>query len=595
MKNETCNLTSNLYSPRFEHDACGIGAVVDTQGRPSHETVDRALKIVEKLEHRAGKDASGETGDGVGILVQISHRFFSAVLAELGVTVGQARSYAVGMFFLPQDRILRARRQKLFEILAEKAGLPVLLWRPVPVEPGILGQRAVDCMPSIWQPVLARPADAESDLEFDRRLYIMRREFEQSVSDTYVARLSCRTIVYKGMFLVNQLRLFYPDLQDERFASAIALVHSRFSTNTNPSWERAHPNRLLLHNGEINTIRGNLSRMLAREETMHSPPLDHVMEKILPVVDPSGSDSAMLDNALEFLLYSGMDLPKAVMLTIPEPWSQNRDMPRAIQDMYHYYATMMEPWDGPAAILFSDGDVVGAVLDRNGLRPSRYYITKDGRMILSSEVGVLPCAPDNILMKDRLRPGKMLLVDTVKGEVVDDEKLKEYYASREPYGEWIDRNLVRLKDLKIPNIKVPSYTGEELTRLQKVFGYKYEEIKELILPMARAGAEPSGAMGTDTPLAVLSDQHPPLFNYFKQRFAQVTNPPIDAIREKVVTSTSVYVGAHGNLLEDKPENCKVLKVNNPILTSTDLLRIKYMKRVLENHTVLRHGVKNCRT
>ena len=340
MKNETCNLTSNLYSPRFEHDACGIGAVVDTQGRPSHETVDRALKIVEKLEHRAGKDASGETGDGVGILVQISHRFFSAVLAELGVTVGQARSYAVGMFFLPQDRILRARRQKLFEILAEKAGLPVLLWRPVPVEPGILGQRAVDCMPSIWQPILARPADAESDLEFDRRLYIMRREFEQSVSDTYVASLSCRTIVYKGMFLVNQLRLFYPDLQDERFASAIALVHSRFSTNTNPSWERAHPNRLLLHNGEINTIRGNLSRMLAREETMHSPPLDHAMEKILPVVDPSGSDSAMLDNALEFLLYSGMDLPKAVMLTIPEPWSQNRDMPRAIQDMYHPYVKL---------------------------------------------------------------------------------------------------------------------------------------------------------------------------------------------------------------------------------------------------------------
>ena len=416
MKNKTCNLTSNLYSPRFEHDACGIGAVVDTQGRPSHETVDRALKIVEKLEHRAGKDASGETGDGVGILVQISHRFFSAVLAELGVTVGQARSYAVGMFFLPQDRILRARRQKLFEILAEKAGLPVLLWRPVPVEPEILGQRAVDCMPSIWQPILARPADAESDLEFDRRLYIMRREFEQSVSDTYVASLSCRTIVYKGMFLVNQLRLFYPDLQDERFASAIALVHSRFSTNTNPSWERAHPNRLLLHNGEINTIRGNLSRMLAREETMHSPPLDHAMEKILPVVDPSGSDSAMLDNALEFLLYSGMDLPKAVMLTIPEPWSQNRDMPRAIQDMYHYYATMMEPWDGPAAILFSDGDVVGACLDRNGLRPIRYYLTDDGTVILASEVGVLELDEEHILKKERLHPGIQRMTALIAGE-----------------------------------------------------------------------------------------------------------------------------------------------------------------------------------
>ena len=576
MKNETCNLTSNLYSPRFEHDACGIGAVVDTQGRPSHETVDRALKIVEKLEHRAGKDASGETGDGVGILVQISHRFFSAVLAELGVTVGQARSYAVGMFFLPQDRILRARRQKLFEILAEKAGLPVLLWRPVPVEPGILGQRAVDCMPSIWQPILARPADAESDLEFDRRLYIMRREFEQSVSDTYVASLSCRTIVYKGMFLVNQLRLFYPDLQDERFASAIALVHSRFSTNTNPSWERAHPNRLLLHNGEINTIRGNLSRMLAREETMHSPPLDHVMEKILPVVDPSGSDSAMLDNALEFLLYSGMDLPKAVMLTIPEPWSQNRDMPRAIQDMYHYYATMMEPWDGPAAILFSDGDVVGACLDRNGLRPIRYYLTDDGTVILASEVGVLDLPPEKIVRKSRLGPGKMLLLDTRTGQVREDEAIKSGYAAAHPYGEWLDRSLVSLRDLPSPNRKVPHNSQALRDKLYQVFGYTYEDIIQSILPMARGGHEPTMSMGTDIPLAVLSQRQQSLFSYFKQLFAQVTNPPIDALREEIVTDTTVYVGSDGNLLQDAPENCRVLEIKNPILTGGDLLKLKAM-------------------
>ena len=565
-----------LYDPQFEHDACGIGAVVDIKGRKSHQTVSDALSIVERLEHRAGKDAEGKTGDGVGIMLQISHKFFSKVADELNISLGNEREYGVGMFFFPQNEHLRAQAMKLFELVTRKEGLEFLAWRRVPVDPDAVGQKARDCMPSIWQCFIKKPARVSKGIDFDRRLYIVRRVFEQASNGTYVPSLSSRTIVYKGMFLVHDLRLFYLDLQDEDYESAIGMVHSRFSTNTNPSWMRAHPNRFILHNGEINTIKGNTDAMLAREESIESPILQDDMNKILPIINTSGSDSAMLDNALEFMVMNGMDLPLAVMITIPEPWENNKNISQKKRDFYQYYATMLEPWDGPAAILFSDGDVVGAVLDRNGLRPSRYYITKDGRMILSSEVGVLPCAPDNILMKDRLRPGKMLLVDTVKGEVVDDEKLKEYYASREPYGEWIDRNLVRLKDLKIPNIKVPSYTGEELTRLQKVFGYKYEEIKELILPMARAGAEPSGAMGTDTPLAVLSDQHPPLFNYFKQRFAQVTNPPIDAIREKVVTSTSVYVGAHGNLLEDKPENCKVLKVQNPILTSTDLLKIKHM-------------------
>ena len=565
-----------LYDPQFEHDACGIGAVVDIKGRKSHQTVSDALSIVERLEHRAGKDAEGKTGDGVGIMLQISHKFFSKVADELNISLGNEREYGVGMFFFPQNEHLRAQAMKLFELVTRKEGLEFLAWRRVPVDPDAVGQKARDCMPSIWQCFIKKPARVSRGIDFDRRLYIIRRVFEQASNGTYVPSLSSRTIVYKGMFLVHDLRRFYADLQDPDYESAIGMVHSRFSTNTNPSWMRAHPNRFILHNGEINTIKGNTDAMLAREESISSPILQDDMNKILPIINTSGSDSAMLDNALEFMVMNGMDLPLAVMITIPEPWENNKNISQKKRDFYQYYATMLEPWDGPAAILFSDGDVVGAVLDRNGLRPSRYYITKDGRMILSSEVGVLPCAPDNILMKDRLRPGKMLLVDTVKGEVVDDEKLKEYYASREPYGEWIDRNLVRLKDLKIPNIKVPSYTGEELTRLQKVFGYKYEEIKELILPMARAGAEPSGAMGTDTPLAVLSDQHPPLFNYFKQRFAQVTNPPIDAIREKVVTSTSVYVGAHGNLLEDKPENCKVLKVQNPILTSTDLLKIKHM-------------------
>ena len=413
-------------------------------------------------------------------------------------------------------------------------------------------------------------------IDFDRKLYIVRRVFEQASNGTYVPSLSSRTTRVQGHVPCADLRLFYTDLHGPRLRVCHRMVHSRFSTNTNPSWMRAHPNRFILHNGEINTIKGNTDAMLAREESISSSIMQDDMNKILPIINTSGSDSAMLDNALEFMVMNGMDLPLAVMITIPEPWENNKNISQKKRDFYQYYATMLEPWDGPAAILFSDGDVMGAVLDRNGLRPSRYYITKDGRMILSSEVGVLECEPDNILVKDRLRPGKMLLVDTVKGEVVDDEKLKEFYASREPYGEWIDRNLVELARLKIPNVKVESYTGDQLTRLQKVFGYKYEDVNTMILSMARAGAEPSGAMGTDTPLAVLSNQHPPLFNYFKQRFAQVTNPPIDAIREKVVTSTSVYIGAHGNLLEDKPENCKVLKVHNPILTSTDLLKIKYM-------------------
>ena len=348
-----------MYHPRFEHDACGIGAVISIEGKKTHQTVDDALKIVEKLDHRAGKDASGKTGDGVGIMLQISHHFFTAVAEEMGIPLGPERTYGVGMFFFPQDILQRNRHKKLLEIILEKARIPFLGWRDVPVDPDVLGEKARECMPQICQCFVGKPKDIAAGLDFDRKLYIVRREFEQSVADdTYVVSFSSRTIVYKGMFLVGQLRKFYLDLQDERMDSAIALVHSRFSTNTNPSWKRAHPNRIILHNGEINTIRGNIDRMLAREETMASPLLADDIEKVLPVIAPDGSDSAMLDNTLEFLMYSGMDLPKAVMITIPEPWNKNQDMPRALRDMYHYYATMMEPWDGPAAVLFSDGDVV---------------------------------------------------------------------------------------------------------------------------------------------------------------------------------------------------------------------------------------------
>ena len=380
------------------------------------------------------------------------------------------------------------------------------------------------------------------------------------------------------MFLVDQLRLFFADLQDKDYESAIALVHSRFSTNTNPSWERAHPNRFIVHNGEINTIRGNRDKMQAREENMESEELKGELHKVLPAINATGSDSAMLDNAIEFMVMSGMELPLAVMISIPDPWANNKSMSQKKKDFYQYYATMMEPWDGPASILFSDGDCMGAVLDRNGLRPSRYYITDDDQLILSSEVGVMDIAPEKIVVKERLRPGKMILVDTVKGRVIGDEELKEMYADRQPYGEWLDSNLIELKNLKIPNQLVPTYKPEDLKRLQKAFGYSYEEVETSIKNMALNGGEGTAAMGIDTPLAVLSDKHQNLFNYFKQLFAQVTNPPIDAIREEVVTSTTVYIGADGNLLEEKAENCKMLKVNNPILTNVDLLKIKNMKQ-----------------
>lgn len=568
---------SGLYRQTFEHDNCGIGAVVNIKGVKTHETVENALKIVENLEHRAGKDAEGKTGDGVGILLQISHRFFSKTCKSLGIFLGSEREYGIGMFFFPQDELKRNQAKKMFEIIVEKEGLELLGWREVPTVPEVLGHKALECMPCIMQAFIKKPNDVEKGLDFDRKLYVARRVFEQSNDNTYVVSLSSRTIVYKGMFLVGQLRTFFADLQSPDYESAIATVHSRFSTNTNPSWQRAHPNRFIVHNGEINTIRGNADKMLAREETMISPHLQDELHKVLPVVNTQGSDSAMLDNTLEFLVMSGMDLPLAVMIMIPEPWDNNRNMTQSKKDFYQYYATMMEPWDGPASILFSDGDIMGAVLDRNGLRPSRYYITDDGYMILSSEVGVLDIDPAKIVLKERLHPGKMLLVDTVKGEVVDDDTLKERYAKSQPYGEWIDSYLVQLRDLKIPNTRAHEYQPEELARLQKAFGYTYEEYRTSIRNMALNGAEGIGAMGVDTPIAVLSEEHQPLFNYFKQLFAQVTNPPIDAIREEVVTSTTVYVGKDGNLLKEQAANCQVLKVQNPILTNTDMMKIKSMK------------------
>ncbi len=567
-----------LYDPRFEHDNCGIGAVANIKGIRSHKTVDQALHIVENLEHRAGKDAEGKTGDGVGIMLQISHKFFKKAVRPLGIQLSGAGEYGVGMFFFPQDELSRNQAKKMFEIIVKKEGLTFLGWREVPNHPEVLGKRAVDVMPYIAQGFVAKLADVKAGLDFDRKLYVVRRVFEQSNEDSYVVSLSSRTIVYKGMFLVGELRQFFEDLQDPDYETAIALVHSRFSTNTNPSWMRAHPYRFIVHNGEINTIRGNVDRMKAREETMETEFFKNDMYKVLPIINQEGSDSAMLDNALEFMVMSGMELPKAVMITIPAPWQHDRSMSQEVRDFYRYYATMMEPWDGPASILFTDGEVVGAVLDRNGLRPSRYYITDDDYMILASEVGAIDIDPSHVVRKDRLKPGRMLLVDTVKGELVNDEDLKQKYASSQPYGEWLDSQIVNLSELPIPNKGVPELEHDQRLRLQKTYGYTYEQYKTMILPMALNGAEAVSAMGADSPLAVLSRMHQPLFNYFKQLFAQVTNPPIDAIREEIVTSTTVYIGREGNLLEDLPENCHILSVNNPILTNTDMLKIKNMKK-----------------
>ena len=567
----------------IEHDACGIGTVVQIDGKQSYDVVDKALHIVEKLEHRAGKDASGKVGDGVGILLQISDDFFKKTLKKDNIKLPE--HYGIGMFFLPRNKLLLNQHKKMFEKFVEQEGCKFITWRKVPCNESILGQKAKDCMPNIYQAFIERPQNISRDVDFDKVLYVIRREFEKSCKETYIASLSSRTIVYKGMFLVSQLRNFYLDFQNNNYKSAIAIVHSRFSTNTTPSWQRAHPNRFIAHNGEINTIRANVNKMLAREESMHSEFLDKNSSKILPIINTSGSDSAMLDNALEFLVMNGMPLEKAIMILIPEPW-KHQDMDQKKKDFYHYYATMMEPWDGPAAILFSDGEKVGAVLDRNGLRPSRYYLTSDNMLILSSEVGVLDIDEKKIVKKSRLEPGKMLLVDTKKKELIEDYDLKNEYASSNPYGEWLDNHLLYLKDLPAPDKKTHIHSQHERDILYKIFGYTYEDVKDIILPMARVKLEPTSAMGTDIPLAIYSKNHLSLFHYFKQLFAQVTNPPIDSLREKVVTDTTIYIGSDGNLLKDKSDNCTVLEVNNPILTSRDMDKIRQLNQTgFKNETI----------
>ncbi len=564
-----------LYEPKMEHESCGVGAVVDLDGQASHRTVSDALTIVERLAHRAGSDALGTTGDGVGILTQLPHRLFEQWAQDVGICLGNADEYAVGMFFFPDDEIAVQNTMRIFEGLANAEKMTVLAWREVPCHPELLGPGARRSMPVIRQCFIARPANAQTNEEFDRRLYVLRRLFEKQNTNTYVCSLSSRTIVYKGMMLVTQLRTFYDDLQSEDYLSRIAMVHSRFSTNTFPSWSKAHPQRMLLHNGEINTIRGNFDRMHAREETMRSPVMGDDLYRVFPVIESEGSDSQMLDNALEFLNMNGMPLPLAAMVLLPEPW-QGKTEETPWRDLYRYYSTMMEPWDGPAAILYSDGDVVCASLDRNGLRPLRCCLTDDNRLILSSEAGALYEETLHIMKRWRLRSGDLLMADLASGKVLDGEQLKSYYAARQPYGAWM-QELVRLEN--IPSVMPSPCAMPDEQRLQmcKAFGYTNEDIRDIILPMAQNAAEPIVSMGADEPLAVLSKAHPPLFNYFKQRFAQVTNPPIDAIREKIKTDISIYIGDDGNLLQNSKENCQVIELDSPMITTDELSRIRSLR------------------
>ena len=595
-----------LYREELEHDSCGVGAVADLEGKYTHRTVEQALAIVERLAHRAGSDAPGTTGDGVGIMTELPHTLFAAWAQEEGIPLGKAGDYGVGMFFLPEDETSMGEACAIFEQLAQSEGIPVAGWRDVPCHPAQLGAGARRTMPRIRQCFVRRPADIAAGADFERRLYVLRRTFEKQNTDTYICSLSARTVVYKGMMLVNQLRSFYDDLQDVRYTSRMAMVHSRFSTNTFPSWSKAHPQRMLLHNGEINTIRGNHDRMKAREETMRSAVMGGEMRRVLPVVEDGGSDSQMLDNTLEFLAMNGFPLPLAGMILLPEPWQGEARKARSAgnsfraevkrnersaqcaaatielaegdnatpwRDMYRYYATMMEPWDGPAAILYSDGEHVCASLDRNGLRPLRCALTDDRRLILSSEAGVLPEESAHIVRRWKLTGGEVLEADLASGKLLESEELKTYYAGLHPYGEWM-KKLIRLEDLPKQEEKAETRSAEERTRLCRAFRYTWEDLHDVILPMAENASEPIGSMGADVPVAALSKTHPPLYDYFRQRFAQVTNPPIDALREEIKTDCSVYIGDDGNLLDAGADNCTVLELPSPVLTEEELERIR---------------------
>jgi glutamate synthase (NADPH) large chain len=581
-----------LYDPRYEHDACGMGFVADMHGRQTNEIVRQALSLLLNLDHRGATGAEPDSGDGAGILLQLPDRFLRQATAGPGIELPPPGSYGVGMLFLPQELAQRQACEALLAAIVAEEGQALLGWRTVPTGNGSLGETARRSEPFARQIFIGR-APGLDGAAFERKLYLIRKRAEQAIGygrlpggdSFYVASLSARTIVYKGMLTPGQLEAYYPDLSNPAVASALALVHSRFSTNTFPSWDRAHPNRYLIHNGEINTLRGNVNWMRARQALLASPLFGNDLAKLLPVINEDGSDSAMFDNCLEFLVLAGRSLAHAVMMMIPEPWSKDESMSAEKRAFYEYHSCLMEPWDGPAAMAFTDGVQVGAVLDRNGLRPSRYLITTDGLVILASETGVLDVAPARVLHKGRLQPGRMLLVDTEHGRIIGDDEIKHQIVTAHPYGQWLAQHMLSLEEF----VKA-EHAGNSHARIAansqtlKAFGYTFEDVRLLLAPMAGNGEEPVGSMGDDTPPAVLSQRPQLLYNYFKQLFAQVTNPPIDAIREELITSTTVLLGAEGNLLEPRPEDCRRIKLKGPILTNEQLDHLRRSCRFTANGT-----------
>lgn len=571
---------NGMYSSQFEKDACGMGFVVNIKGKKSHDIIDDGLRILERLEHRGGAGADKDTGDGAGILVQIPHEFFKRECEVLGINLPAAGEYGVGMIFAHKYESLRNEQKRIFEEVVREEGQVVLGWREVPVDGTKVGKEAAAIRPWMIQILIGKGPDVTNNAEFERKLYVIRKLAEKRIiplskelsSDFYIASLSSKTIVYKGMLTPGQLRDFYLDLSDLDFTSALAMVHSRFSTNTFPSWARAHPNRFLVHNGEINTIRGNVNWINAREGKAESPLFPDI-KKVFPVVDDSGSDSAMFDNTLEFLHMTGRSLPHAIMMMIPEPWERNNLMSQEKHDFYEFNSFMMEPWDGPAAMGFTDGTVIGGVLDRNGLRPARYYVTTDDRVIMASEVGVVNENAENIRAKGRLEPGKMLLIDTEEQRIISDEEIKQRVATELPYDEWVKEHVIHLSEItQADESDIPKV--EDLFQKQQAFGYTQEDLVRMIVPMAKDGKDPVGAMGADAPLAILSDKPQLLYSYFKQMFAQVTNPPIDSIREEMVTSTRVMLGNSGNLTDPNKAGTYALSMRTPILTNQELASIK---------------------
>lgn len=586
-----------LYNPDHEHDACGIGFVANIKGISSNEIVKQAIKVLINLDHRGATGAEMNSGDGAGILMQLPHQFLKTSCQGLGFELPDPGYYGVGMLFLPGEREDRLPCEELVEQIIRDEGLSILGWRKVPTNNTSLGETAIASEPSVRQVFIARPDDITSEIDFERKLYIARRRCTRTIAETdlkikekdffYINSMSCRTIIYKGMLTPTQLEKYYRDLGDPNMKTAIALVHSRFSTNTFPSWKLAHPYRYIIHNGEINTVRGNQNWMHAREKTLASDLFGDNFDKILPVVQDGGSDSAKFDNCLEFLTLSGRSLPHAMMMMIPEPWEKHDRMDEDKRAFYEYHSCMMEPWDGPASVAFTDGKVVGATLDRNGLRPSRYYITRNDNIVLSSEAGVLDIPPDEVMVKGRLQPGKMLLIDTVEKRIISDEEIKSSLVKEKPYREWLKDNLIDFSEvsmeLKYPE---PDLLHEDILKRQKVFGYSYEDLRVNVGPMAANMLQPIGAMGNDAPLAVLSNQPQLLYNYFKQLFAQVTNPPIDPIREELITSTETYLGAKGNILDESPLRCRQLKLRSPILTTEEFEQLKHLDNPAFKNVVL---------